>query len=276
MRTKPSRRPEGQSARGHPQERISKPSRGWHGVATNHQVRSEDTYQALIRAGRRALEARHFEKITIANLARDAGTSVGAFYGRFENKQAYFAAIQQTIVEEIEDRVQRMLDKLENENACVAEFLSTIAAMWVFNFSCNKGLYLFAFKDSTALPDLWTPFKRLGWNTSGQIAALLRPRLKAIAIPAKERDIRIAMQFINSVLVNATINDPGPIHLEGGEMAPYLAKLLCVFLGLEPPRPRVVALAVRKVAALTATQPCREIAADSPEDSFQRAYLGTN
>jgi AcrR family transcriptional regulator len=213
------------------------------------QARSEATYQALISAGRKALEEHRFGEMTIASLARSAGASVGAFYGRFENKQAYFSAIQETVVAEEEARVNRFLNQLDEADASVAEFICVIAAMWVSIFGQNRGLYLAAFKDSTSLPNVWTPFKRLGWQAAGRVTAKLLPRLKRMRTPSTERDIRIAMQFMNGMLVNATINDPGPIHLKDKEMVPYLIRLLCTFLGVEPPNARAAAAAVRRVAS---------------------------
>lgn len=216
-----------------------KPKDEWNGVVPVQQARSEATYQALINAGRTAMEEHRFGEMTIAGLARSAGASVGAFYGRFANRQAYFSAIQETVVAEEEARVNRFLTQLEEADAPVAEFICVIASVWVSIFRRNRGLYLAAFRDSTSLPHVWTPFKRLGWQAAGQVAAKLVPRLESMGKPSTERDIRIAMQFMNGVLVNATINDPGPIHLEDEEMVPYLIRLLCTFLGVPPPGARL-------------------------------------
>lgn len=207
----------------------------WNGVVPIQQARSEATYQALILAGRTALENQSFQEMTIANLARSAGASVGAFYGRFENKQAYFSAIQETVVAEAEAQIRRQLDELEEADADVVQFLCTVATIWVSIFRDNKGLYRAAFKDSCTQPHLWTPFKRLGWRGAAVVTEKLLPRLAAIGKPSSERNMRIAMQFMNGMLVNATINDPGPIHLEDKEMVPYLVRLLCTFMGVEPP-----------------------------------------
>lgn len=208
----------------------------WNGVVPIQQARSEATYQALILAGRTALEDQSFQGLTIATLARNAGASVGAFYGRFENKQAYFSAIQETVVAEAQAHIRQRLDVLDAADADVAQFLCTIATIWASIFRDNKGLYRAAFKDSCTQPQLWTPFKRLGWHGAAVVTEKLLPRLAAMGRPSNERDIRIAMQFMNGMLVNATINDPGPIRLEDEEMVPYLVRLLCTFMGVEPPQ----------------------------------------
>lgn len=208
----------------------------WRGVAPTQQARSEATFHALIRAGRVALESKGFDEMTIAGLAEAAGVSVGAFYGRFENKQAYFAAIQKIVVAEIEANIRREVDVLDGKRVDAVEFLAALARIWVGFFRANRGLYLAAFKHSTTQPGVWTPFKQLGWNMAALIVERLLPRLKAMGKTDTDRDVRIAMQFMNGMLVNATINDPGPIRLDGPEMEQNIARFLCSFFGLELPK----------------------------------------
>lgn len=207
----------------------------WSGVAPTQQARSEATFHALIRAGRQALESKGFDEMTIAGLAEAEGVSVGAFYGRFENKQAYFAAIQKIVVAEIEANVRQEVDALDGKRVDAVGFLAALARIWVGFFRANRGLYLAAFKHSTTQPGVWTPFKQLGWNMAALIVERLLPRLESLGKTDTELEIRIAMQFMNGMLVNATINDPGPIHLDGPEMEQNITRFLCSFFGLELP-----------------------------------------
>lgn len=63
-----------------------------HGLAIK-QERSKHTYSALIRTGFRMLEEQDLQDISIAELAREAGYSVGAFYSRFRSKDEFFDAL---------------------------------------------------------------------------------------------------------------------------------------------------------------------------------------
>jgi len=58
----------------------------WRSAA--RQDRSRRTERALARAANRLLSSRPFEQITVADLARAAGISVGGFYRRFRDKRA--------------------------------------------------------------------------------------------------------------------------------------------------------------------------------------------
>jgi len=229
----------------------------WKGVTPIRQARSEATYQAFIKAGRKALENQSFGSMTIAGLARSAGTSVGAFYGRFETKQAYFSAIQETVVSEVAADVSNRFDALDAAGGTAVEFLELLASMLASIYRDNKGLYRSAFKDSAAAPNVWTPFKRLGWHIASVAAGKLVPTLAALGQPTTERDVRIAIQFMNGLLVNATINDPGPIHVEDEELVSALQRMLFAFLGVEAPAKRATGVKCVQAARAGASKAAR-------------------
>lgn len=203
------------------------------GVTPARQARSERTFHALIRAGRKALEKRSFDAVTISKFVRTVGTSVGAFYGRFENKEAFFFAIQEITIAEIGADLRTYFTKPEIEEADNVAFLKAIAYCWVRVFRVHRGLYLAASKHSSTYPGAWTPFKRLGGNSAALIVEKLSPRLKKLGISDPEREIRVALQFVNSLLVNATLNDPGPIRLDDKEMEENITRFLCSFFGVD-------------------------------------------
>ena len=56
------------------------------------QARSRRTVEALFRAAERILIRDGFAAATVAGIAHEAGVSVGAFYGRFEDREAFLSA----------------------------------------------------------------------------------------------------------------------------------------------------------------------------------------
>jgi len=67
------------------------------------QKRGQKTYDALVATGFKLLERNEFESITIAELAKAAGYSVGAFYARFHSKDEFLDAL---IAQHFEHRTQ--------------------------------------------------------------------------------------------------------------------------------------------------------------------------
>ena len=72
------------------------------GVKPTRQARSRETRDRLVRALDASLRDRAFEEITIADLAKTAGLSVGAVYRRFENKDAFIPVIFELYRERLE------------------------------------------------------------------------------------------------------------------------------------------------------------------------------
>jgi len=202
------------------------------GVTPAQQARSEATFQALIEAGRKALDNKTFDEMTVEDIARAAGASVGAFYGRFKNKEAFFSAIQEIMVRDIEGRLRAVLADPATEAASDVEFIATVAKFSVGVFRTHRGLYTASFKHSSSRPGAWSPIRRLGYNVSGLIAERLVPRLRRARRTASEREVRVGMQFVNGLLVNAVLNDPGPLSLDDDEMAQYITRFLCSFFGI--------------------------------------------
>ena len=58
------------------------------------QTRSQQTRDKLVAALERLLRDKAFENISVAEIAREAGVSVGAVYTRFENKDAFIPVLR--------------------------------------------------------------------------------------------------------------------------------------------------------------------------------------
>src|SRR3982751_1490923 len=63
------------------------------GVTPPRQRRSRETTTALLRAGADLLRTRSLAELSIEALCTQVGATVGAFYSRFESKEAYFNAL---------------------------------------------------------------------------------------------------------------------------------------------------------------------------------------
>lgn len=203
------------------------------GVTPTQQPRSEATFHALIQAGRKALDEKCFDEMTIEDIARGAGASVGAFYGRFANKEAFFSAIQEITVADIEAQLKAQLARPEVEALSDGKFLAAVAKFTVGIFREHRGLYIASFKHASTKPGAWSPIRRLGYKASGLIAAKLAPRLQRLGKAASEREIRIGLQFMNGLLVNAVLNDPGPLSLDDRKMPAYIGRCLCSFFAID-------------------------------------------
>ena len=82
-------------------------------------------------------------------------------------------------------------------------------------------------------PDKWTPFKALAKATTERAAPLLLPAMGKGRKAAKTRTIAFSFQVVLGTLVNAILNDPGPLSLSSKEMETWLAGCLLLLLQAE-------------------------------------------
>ena len=80
------------------------------GVTPSRQKRSRETTAALLQAGAEMLRTHSFAELSIDALCRQVGATVGAFYSRFESKDAYFNALMALAARDGERRVSEMAE----------------------------------------------------------------------------------------------------------------------------------------------------------------------
>ena len=73
------------------------------------QARSRIKRDRLLAAGRELLNRGAFEATSIGDIAKEAGCSVGAFYQRFPDKEAFFSAVVETVMADIAADAERFV-----------------------------------------------------------------------------------------------------------------------------------------------------------------------
>jgi AcrR family transcriptional regulator len=81
-------------------------------VAPPVQRRSREKLERILAAAERLLEERVFEGVSMADLAREAGVSVGLVYTRFQNKEALLPALLQRHHGAVEGRLRALFATL--------------------------------------------------------------------------------------------------------------------------------------------------------------------
>lgn len=173
------------------------------------QRRSQITYEALIDAGSRLLEERDFDAISIAEIAKAAGYSVGAFYARFANKEDYFRAMVDRHNEERRAGIDSFF-KATSERELIPKYIQmTVTRIWK-----NRFFWRAALRRSLDDPNFWEPFRKLSHLVADKI---IEAKAKAIGrnlTRAEEMDVRFALQLVLGTINNAITNRPGPLTLE--------------------------------------------------------------
>lgn len=201
------------------------------GVAPSRQKRSRETTLALLRAGAAMLRTRSLAELSIEALCTEVGATVGAFYSRFESKESYFNALMALATRDGEQRLSAI--RPPSGDAGLDELCPIIVGGIIAWMRNHEGVLRAALQHDDTRPDKWTPFKALARATTEHVTPLLLPAMGKGRKPAKARAIAFGFQIVLGTLVNAILNDPGPLSLSSKEMETRLAGCLLLLLQAE-------------------------------------------
>ena len=110
------------------------------GIQEPQQDRSFQTMQNILDAAATLLEEKLFEEVNITEIVARAGCSVGAFYGRFKDKEALLKALDERHFEGFNAGVQKLISELENGEDDLFEVISKVVTYLVQVYSGSPGL----------------------------------------------------------------------------------------------------------------------------------------
>lgn len=201
------------------------------GVAPSRQKRSRETTLALLRAGAAMLGTRSLAELSIEALCSEVGATVGAFYSRFESKESYFNALMALAARDGEQRLDGI--RRPSPDASLDQLCPIIVGGIIAWMRGHEGVLRAALQHDDTRPDKWTPFKALAQATTARATPLLLPAMGKGRKAAKTRAIAFGFQVVLGTLVNAILNDPGPLSLSSKEMETRLADCLLLLLQAE-------------------------------------------
>jgi AcrR family transcriptional regulator len=210
------------------------------GVTPSRQKRSREMTLALLQAGAEMLRTRSLSELSIEALCNKVGATVGAFYSRFDSKEAYFNALIELAARD-GDRGLLLMAETELfkgvDLAGLCGILVSGITAWIRN---HEGVLRAALQHGGTRPDRWTPFKRRARAMTERATPLLLAAMGKGREAAKKRSIAFGFQLVFGTLVNAILNDPGPISLREPEMEVRLGRCLLQTLQAEmtPPPAR--------------------------------------
>ena len=205
---------------------------GHAGYVSPRYSKGQRTADALLESGRRLLRTRPLESMSIQDLCAQADVTTGAFYGRFQGKDAFFAALQKLAVEDIRQATRRRLAELDEGEWTLPDTLAVLVRntrLWVLRHEGVLRATLLHNKDDAAG---WAPFRRM---THDFVEGLV-PRVErllgggAVDIEGRRLRIRFAFQMMFGTIVNAAINNPGPLALSDRRMDAELTRALGHYL----------------------------------------------
>jgi AcrR family transcriptional regulator len=207
------------------------------GVSPSRQKRSRETTLALLQAGAEMLRGRSLVELSIEALCAKVGATVGAFYSRFDSKEAYFNALVALAARDGETLLSGLAENKALKSAGLNATCRLIVSGIIRWMREHEGVLRAALQHDTTRPDRWTTFKGLAQATVTHVSPSLLHAMGKGRRAAKMRSIAFGCQVILGTLVNAILNDPGPLSIQDKEMEVRLSGCLLLLLEAEAIQP---------------------------------------
>lgn len=201
------------------------------------QPRGRKTYDALIETGFALLEHKELEAISIAELTKAAGYSVGAFYARFRSKDEFFDAM---IARHLEDRARdrdRLMATAPDDRLVNVLIEDLVTYYWK-----RRRFWRAALVRSIRDTGFWTPIRQHGRGYADLLVDRINKRAKRPILEIERTNVSFAFQLALGIINNAILNRPGPIFIEQDLFIQNLARafrLVCDFdqlMGIPAPK----------------------------------------
>ena len=169
------------------------------------QQRSRKTYEALVGAGFQLLHKNEFESITIADICRTAGYSVGAFYSRFESKNEFFEAL---VEQHIRDRVsahERLL-AIESPDALIDALIEDL----VRYYWRRRGFWRAVLMRSAQDSKFFVPIQRHGRAFVSFVTERIESDVGRKLTDTERENLHFALHMVLAMINNRIVNRPRP------------------------------------------------------------------
>lgn len=174
-------------------------------VRPPQQTRSQETLERLLDAAEALISEKGFEDTPVAAVASRAGSSVGAFYSRFKDKDGLFHALYDRWLEQAMTTTDVNLDPDRWEGASIPELLTAVVAFLVNVYRERGGLIRAFVVRNHADPEFQARRQRLSLHVSERLTALLLARRGEIRHPHPELAARFGVTLLFGTLDSAML-----------------------------------------------------------------------
>ena len=226
------------------------------------QQRSEQTHEKLLQAGLDLLRDGLFDDISIAQISARAGCSVGSFYLRFRNKEAFFEFLFESISESLQEDLhsnltQESIKKLtlaQTVRHCVDHFVRTNRQYE----SIIRAAVQYSINDSAD----WQPVRDNGLKLHAHYIDLIISKLRKPNPEQARKQLLVGLQIISGHLVNSITHPVNNLPLSDPTLNHWLFEVVMHCLKAKPP---ALAAPQKKMARLRTASPKKKV-------TSQRSY----
>lgn len=202
-------------------------------ITPPQQERSRQTLDRLLDAAEALVSEKGFADTSVAEVARRAGSSVGAFYTRFPNKEALLHALYDRYVVQAVATADDALDPERWRGASSARILRAVLRFLVAIYRDQNGLIRAFTVANQTDPAFQGRRDRLSHYVSTRLSELLLERAHEIRHPDPARACHFGLTLVFSTLDSVMLFGemrPRDLVLDDDSLADELARAYLAYL----------------------------------------------
>jgi AcrR family transcriptional regulator len=203
-----------------------------------HQARSQETLERILDAAEGLISEKGFEDATIQDIVGRAGSSVGAFYTRFRDKDGLLHAIYERYLEQAMATTDDALEPSRWDGLEVPALVEAVVHFLVQIYRERRGLIrAFVLRNYTD-SDFQARQERLSHYVNEKLAALLLARREEIRHPDPDRAAAFGLTLIFSAIESAVLFGElrtVALAFSDSDLATELTRAYLAYLGVRAP-----------------------------------------
>lgn len=202
------------------------------GLRAPRQERSEASLRAMLNAGRALINASgSLTGFSLADLTREASTSVGAFYSRFRDKETFCALVLDMTLAELRAGLDAQMesDPVWREGPAQA-VCARIVGFYVQTFRTHTGLFAAYLRHVPTADPLWRPIREANRQILDLMVPCLATHVRAARGDWPETEIRAVIMLVTSALTSIVLDVPHGTSLHDPKLEARLTAMLDRYL----------------------------------------------
>jgi len=208
------------------------------GVLPANQARSRDARDRLLKAGERVFARMGYDNAHVTDIAAAADCSVGSFYRRFRDKEAFFKALHHRFTALYRENTGRFFAMPQWQDQPSAVVIQRFVEATARIMSRNEGFFRALFQRSLAGAgkDYWPQMRQGGELQGRALAEFLARRDEGTHEDMIAASILI-LRVVEGSLVHRMLND-GVQWPDEAQVIASLSRVVVTFLGLRDVGPK--------------------------------------
>jgi AcrR family transcriptional regulator len=206
-------------------------------VSPPKQARSEESLRRILEAGQAVIEERGHLDLSIAEVARRAGSSVGGFYARFRSKDELLCALEEHFFEELASLLEELAAPDTWRDASAHEIVRSLLRVLIDTHGRHRRLIAAFVACALREPERHPEALAFRRRVAERLGALALARRDLVGHPDPELAAQFAVEAVFGVLqtriVSGALGLPGQ-PLDDDALARELERLVLAYLGIAP------------------------------------------